>query len=138
MLDDPNYEANKPAQYPNYLTGPSGLYDSGSSSDSGSGLQMLGKPKLFKRPIRPAANKRRGCLTKSISVDKVSAQKILTLNINVMLQALQIQPDKRAPATKMQQGHSKYLSKQRDNIKDIQVNTQPCGFDRRWVQRLCV
>ena len=76
MLDDPKYKANKPAQSPSYLRGPSGLYDSESSSDSGSGLQMLGKPKLFKRPIRPAANKRRGCLTKSVSVEKVSAHKI--------------------------------------------------------------
>ena len=72
MLDDPNYKATKPIQSPKYQKGASGLYDSESSSDSGSGLQMLGKPKLFKRPIRPAANKRRGCLTKSINVDKVS------------------------------------------------------------------
>ena len=72
MLDDPNYKAAKPIQSPKYQKRASGLYDSESSSDSGSGLQMLGKPKLFKRPIRPAANKRRGCLTKSISVDKVS------------------------------------------------------------------
>eukprot|EP00090_Calanus_glacialis_P013441 TRINITY_DN22103_c0_g1_i1.p1 TRINITY_DN22103_c0_g1~~TRINITY_DN22103_c0_g1_i1.p1 ORF type:complete len:225 (-),score=59.44 TRINITY_DN22103_c0_g1_i1:399-1049(-) len=115
MLDDPNYKATKPIQSPKYQKGASGLYDSESSSDSGSGLQMLGKPKLFKRPIRPAANKRRGCLTKSISVDKT----------------LQIQPDKKSSTTETQQPHSKYLSKQRDNIKDIQVNTQPCGFDRR-------
>ena len=54
--------------------------------------------------------------------------------MNEMLQTLQIQPDKKSSTTETQQPHSKYLSKQRDNIKDIQVNTQPCGFDRRWVQ----
>ena len=67
MLDEPDYKAIAQHRSPNHR-----IYSSDSSSDSSTGIQMMTKPKLLKRPRRTAASVVRGRLTKSTSVDKVS------------------------------------------------------------------
>jgi len=114
MLDDPAHEGAKSSPSPPRHSHSFFEGLSESSSDSSSGLQMLGKPKLFKRPIRPAAYKGKGRISKSMSVDKESQKLQDELSSNEV----------------MLQNHSKYFSKQRDSLRDIQVNSQPCGFDK--------
>ena len=67
MLDEPDYKAIARHRSPNHR-----IYSSDSSSDSSTGIQMMTKPKLLKRPRRTATSVVRGRLTKSTSVDKVS------------------------------------------------------------------
>ena len=67
MLDEPDYKAIAQHRSPNHR-----IYSSDSSSDSSSGIQIMTKPKLLKRPRRTATSVVRGRLTKSTSMDKVS------------------------------------------------------------------
>jgi hypothetical protein len=67
MLDEPDYKGIAQHRSPNHR-----IYSSDSSSDSSSGIQMMTKPKLLKRPRRTATSVVRGRLMKSTSVDKVS------------------------------------------------------------------
>ena len=132
MLDDPAHEGAKSSPSPPRHSHSFFEGLSESSSDSSSGLQMLGKPKLFKRPIRPAAYKGKGRLSKSMSVDKVSLlKKIHYITDMCNYQESQKLQDELSSNQVMLQNHSKYFSKQRDSLRDIQVNSQPCGFDKR-------
>ena len=67
MLDDPDYIEAKEQRSPNHR-----IYSSDSSTDTSSGIQMVVKPKLLKRPKRPVNKIVRGRLTKSSSNNKVS------------------------------------------------------------------
>ena len=71
MLDEPDFKAIGQHRSPNHR-----IYSSDSSSDSSTGIQMITKPKLLKRPRRTAAGVVRGRLMKSTSVDKVSTMNL--------------------------------------------------------------
>ena len=76
MLDDPDYKEVKQKRSPIPK-----VYSSDSSSDSSSGIQIVTKPKMLKRPKRPV----RGRLMKSSSVDKVNFTKCSILALCYVL-----------------------------------------------------
>ena len=99
------YTTSDKAVAANHQHCPAGVSFSDSSSDSDSGLELLGRNKLFRRPLRPAATKH-------------------------LAPADRVRGDKQGKTTD-RQGETTDRPARHNETSDRQLNIQPVGFDSR-------